>query len=72
MVDQSRPKFVVVLGMGKIGQYGFHCELIGIINKKKPFLLVAAGDLVTFSRMREHFSSAYPVQVGFPSQLVSS
>ena len=66
MVDQSRPKFVVVLGMGMIGQYGFHCELMGII-KKKPLLLVAAGDLVTFSRMKEHFSSAYPVQVGFPS-----
>ena len=68
MVDQSRPKLVVVLGMGMIGQYGFHCELMGIIKKKeKPFLLVAAGDLVTFSRMKEHFSSAYPVQVRFPS-----
>ena len=65
MVDSSRPKFVVVLGMGMIGQYGFHCELMGIIKKK--ILLVAAGDLVTFSRMKEHFSSAYPVQVGFPS-----
>ena len=67
MVDQSRPKFVVVLGMGMIGQYGFHCELMGITKKKKPFLLAAAGDLVTFSRMKEHFSSAYPVQVRFPS-----
>jgi len=38
-----------------------------ILFKKKTFLLIAAGDLVTFSRMKEHFSSAYPVQVGFPS-----
>ena len=34
MFDQSRPKFVVVIGMGMIGQYGFQCELMGIIKKK--------------------------------------
>ena len=71
MDDPSRPKFVVVHDMGIIRHYGFHWELMGII-KKKTFLLVAAGDLVTFSRMKEHFSSAYPVQVRFPSWFVSS
>ena len=65
MVDSSRPELVDVHDMGIKGQYGFRCELMGIIKKK--ILLVAAGDLVTFSRMKEHFSSAYPVQVGFPS-----